>query len=749
MPAKRSVVIALFVGGAWRGAVSNLNIAGADLGIYMDVPREIEGITLDNRVIVVPLAEGETIGSLLDRVPDSVDLKTRKLLNTRAGDLASGLGQTPVLGAMAYEALKRSGRLEPLWQEVLDKVKQLTNGAPELIILLVLRSDSGGTGRGTALQAMQDLINFLEETEAVIKVQHLRVGAQTFTGLGHHIPLNNSVGVVEDLTAVQKPSARRVVPYLFGVELPMVGEDTVARDRYAQLFLQAWTARGVQEMLARFLAAPMVTGELFGRICVSQAGFWRMPENISPEASAAAKILPPIQALVSDHSGSTGILHNFELRISAQATPERPVDRSELLTMARTPNAVLPPDYWKRYIAQKYKRSGEVGAILANQAMPLETMLASLPNTIGPFRDRRRFLFGLFEELQHRLGVVRGTIDENQLRLERVRRDVENVLRRLFPKSYPTRGHLASLTAFLQSVVSLFAGVRGRLGAVKSLEKFLNTYSRLEAELEELKAREEALSRAADTVQQKLREHEATLERIRRWLLEATQREGIALNFFRIRNLDDGVLRDLLLASQSNSRAYFEIAVRRSLAGVTRQGLGAILLGGDAIGASDLSAELLALKLAEEPPEITPPWGGKIRRDRPLTAVVIPPVTPDLLEELRIALTTIGSDLQIITTDTVSGGVAAVLLKIYPVKNRSDLLTRQYYGGLVKAVRDGWYPLARVTGGADTLVRELKKQQAAQRQGAKARRKKKVPGMTTAATSPSSGNRSSAAAPQD
>lgn len=699
------VTIALLCGGGCRGAAVNLDIVGADLGVYFDVPQEIASLSLDRRVIPVPLAEGETVGSLVAKFASDSDFQeVCPILSARSGDLAQGLGQTPVLGVMAYEDLKLKGQLAQLWQEVLDKVRELTNGAPERVIILVLGSNSGGTGRGMLLRAASDLVETLRETEAVVVVEHVRVGAQTFNGLGHHIPLNNGVGVTEDLTGVLGPPAEREIRYLFGVELPMVREDTAARDRYTQLYLQAWAAGGVQEALGRSGAARVLT-ETFGRIRISQAGFWTLPGAINPMASAAARLQPDVQALIADQSGSTGILRGFELRPSARVSLARPADRAGLLTLARTPHKTLPADYWTQHVAQEYEHSGAVRAVAQGQEMPLGTMLVSLPNTIGSFRERRRFLFGLFREIQRRLGETRQEVETAQRGLNRTRRSINSVLRHLFPRPISARGLIAFLAAVLHILQSLDALLRR--AAVRSLEEFLDTYDRLEGDLEELKAREEVLVAAGDAVRQKINEHEAVLERIQRWLLEVTQQEGVALGLFRVRGLDEGVFADLLLASQSNSHSYFETAVWRSLIGVTRQGLGAILLGTEVLGASDLSAEVLALQLSEEPPELTPPWGGKVRRDSPQALVVMPPVSQDLLVELQQALRNIGSPLQLVTADTVSGGVAAVLLRIYSVSDRDALLTRQYRGGFARAVQEHWYPLARATGSADEEARKL------------------------------------------
>lgn len=732
---KTEVVIDVPCGGSFEVLGVNPDIGGGDLVVAIDTAGELARLPQDSRVIRVTLARRHTVKSLVGKLAKSRGFQSaRRALHNHQGDLADGLGRIPALGAMAFEELRLTGRLDRVLEEILVRVRQLTNGAPGRIKVRICCSNSGGTGHGIAHKVAAALVKKLESTQAVIVVEHLRVGAQTYNGLGRdYIRFNNGAGVAEDIKAVMLPPTGNEICYLDVCELPMPNDpkDKSFRDRYAGLYLQARLAEETQEVLVR--------GRTFirplDRITVSQAGFWVLPASINPTASAAARLLPEVTGLLGDHTGNTGILPNFELVVSVEVEAVKESNYSELVTLVKTPGWALPSGYWNQYIAAQYGHLGEVRVVVQGQEMPLGAMLVSLPNTIGSFKDRLRFLFGLRQDVQQRLEEIqqgKQGVSEVAGQLDKMQQSIDNVAGRLYPGVFPAKDLMSRVTAFIRSILDLMAGVRGRETLVKALESFLKTYVEQEKGLAGLKAQEAVLLGADSAIKQKIDEHQVILARIQQWLSRATQVGGVSLvGLFTVRELDDGVLTDLLLAAQSNSHSHFEAALRRSLSGVTRQGLGAILLGTDAIGAADISSEVLARRLSEDPPEITPSWGGFPRDDEPTTLIVVPPMLKDLRDELGQALRALGLPRQILQTDTVSGGVAVVLLRIYNVEELSQVQTASYEEDFKRAVTAGWYPLARVTGSADVQAQSWRR---TKRSGARTKRQPTKPPSTSAAT---------------
>jgi len=140
----------------------------------------------------------------------------------------------------------------------------------------------------------------------------------------------------------------------------------------------------------------------------------------------------------------------------------------------------------------------------------------------------------------------------------------------------------------------------------------------------------------------------------------------------------------LLRAARTDNpeRVYREL--RQMARGVTLEGLAAILR----LGAN---ADALAVvnKLDLEAEEMGPHWGGMPRPGAEIDQRirVLPPLEGDLLRELLQAKDAIGSDVQVVSAQSMAAGVGIVAIDTYLVKRWSDLLSPEYQQDLLATLR--------------------------------------------------------------
>jgi len=668
------VTIALFCGGGCQVVSTNLDIIGAGIGLFFDVPMELrDGVKLDSRVIPVPLAEKESVGSLLAKYKrDERFVRACQILEDRPGDLTQGLAQTPILGAMAYDQL----HLEKVWDEVLNRVRAITNGAPEHIRVIVLGSNSGGTGRGTLLKTSRALVEKLHEaTDAVVNVQHVRIGAQTFNGLGRHIRSNNAF-VVEDLAHVlSHDHLEREVRHFLGLELPMVVENKAARDTYVRLVLQALLAPQTQETVGRRDVNMALTGA-FGRLNTVQAGFWMLSDQVNLSASAAVALIPGVQGLLNE------LVTNLPMprvEVSVRLTRQDP-KYDELVKLALR-KADLPTDYWGQMVETKFQpyTAVIVSAPGQEEAVPIANLLVTnLPKTLDGYRLRRSYLASLKKAMEQALNEAKQAESRLDMQYQTACQQVEKVIRLLFPPN------------IFWKIVSY---LMGRPKNVIKLKAALQVLGRIEEQRANSRVRREALDSALESVDQAIKEHQEYVEQVHTWLLKTAKSEGVIPDLFTFCPIEEA-FSGLMLGRFSNDEGRFQMSLVDTIDGVTREGLGMIL------GVADPTALNLARKMSEEAPIITPAWGGKRRRGNCRSLIVVPPTNEELFMQLQQALQDLEATAQLVQTDTVAGGVAVVQLHVYFVEDISDIWTTQYRADLVEAEQGGLDVLARIPGNA-------------------------------------------------
>ena len=140
-----SARIALVVGGGWSGILASPEAFGYDRVLYFDVVAEFKRKTIASSIDCVPLAEGETLTTLINGT--ATDEVKKALADQPGVNVRSGLAQVPQIGAIAAKKLVQSDAFRTLITErIIDPLRIIHNGTIGHVQIDVFASTGGGTG---------------------------------------------------------------------------------------------------------------------------------------------------------------------------------------------------------------------------------------------------------------------------------------------------------------------------------------------------------------------------------------------------------------------------------------------------------------------------------------------------------------------------------------------------------------------------------------------------------------------------
>lgn len=669
----RVVRVVVVAGGACRSVVENLDMVQGYVGVYLDVEQEINAVALDPRVIPVYLVRGETIATITSRFQDKPGYKRAcEILRVRQSDPGQGLGQTPIIGAMAYELVK--DQIHLVHQQVLTRIRLCSDGAPDKVIILSLASNSGGTGRGLVIQATRDLADYLcNALQRTIVIEMQRIGTQTFEGLGRHTRNNNGVGVPADLSFTLTPEHHeRLVKSWTGLELPMCEADSFSRDGYCRLVLQALNSQGVQDFLGRRDSNEEMTQD-FGHLTTIEGGVWRLDRQIDLVAATCNNYAPLIARLGAEDPEE---YDELIASVVINQPVERQAQHEQLLAMAAKGHS-RPANFWNAYVVTTYgEAETEVYVQEGRQEASLGNLLTGIiPEELERYRQRRAFLHAVKQAISQAKNKYQATMSQKRMQRQLAEATIMKCLKALMPVSLLER-------------LNPFKG--NRQHNLVLLKRTLVVYQQLEREVSELEAESKALNKAEDEVEEEIDRLEAALKQFWSWIKAQCQP---SLDLFEFKPLSE-VFDQLINAFRNKSEAVLNRVMLGTIVSVKLSGI-AYLLGHD----GELNAPALAKQMLLPAPVNTPPWGGLDRSlDSCRRVICLPPVSPELQHNLRLAMANLDVKMEVCCTDTVSGGIGIVKLTAYYIETIHQVATPQYTDDLCEAKRSGLYQLARVPG---------------------------------------------------
>ena len=686
----RTPRIALVVGGCFKAIAQHPSIVDAHRVIYIDAYSETDDVASTPELVPIDLARDETVRSLCARFdrpgngqsalpgsPAHLD-RVIAIMGCKSVDLAKGLGQVPAVAYLAWQARLEQG-LASTFRAMIDDLTVRAGGQLTRVEVDVFHSNAGATGRGIANAVVRAIDELFQGR--MVSVTHYVVGRMSFTGLGVHVHDNAPIGVLEDMAFQKRPPTQpKTVHRWLGVELPPVGNDVVLRSAYAALWAQAITAPKTRELLDRPQANRSAADE-WGSFTLTRAGWFRSQMNESDVVAGSAQhMLREIERVLGESATPQASLTlAYE---TPPAPPEElvqgfPVDLYKAAADAL--EGVLTADSLQAAVQQGVRQvepkisfrrpSGEVLAPGALFRPPAAADYAGLLAELEQAQAIRRAVAQALDEGSQRL-VAQGELDRA---LRRSRRSLQRAIGLLCPRSLDEHVRALWYPAGRRRLIFLHAAM---------------AYRRVASEWAEQEARSKALEMLLERANDLVRATQEPFQTIRRALERLLGKlpppvDGRSVHF---RALDEEVheretmFEALLRAARTDNLDRLQEVLRLGARGVTLEGLASILKLGP-------EADALAVvnKLDGDIGEAGPFWGGLPRPNAEIDQRirVLPPLESELLRDLLQAKDEIGSDVQLVTAESMAGGIGIVAIDTYLVKQWPDLLPPEYQQDLL------------------------------------------------------------------
>lgn len=655
VPGKARVVI--LWGGCFQELAHNPEAVGADVVIYGDVADEIVVARPPGAVKTIVLAQHESLITLVESVDATEELK--KFVRNRPGALLSqGLGQIRVLGYLAAQKVLRDPNFkEWIDREVFEPLMLRHNGMLKEIEITVFSSSGGGTGSGGSRCFGEALKQFLlTRTPALVHLSNVRIGCLAFTGLGPRTRSNAAGALPEDIAfAIAPDRASREIRSLILSEMPMDGEDKDRRDMHASLFVRSLRTQSVRSTRDR-VGINVALSSRLGAITIARPSFYEgIPDRIIA-AETCAKILPPVAKLLATPADTNAVA---EVRVILKAQEDGVLSAEELMGMVRRSPKVMPEDF-----ADLCDKT--VGYNVQTHVVLHGDM------TLGVSSDFERMMrqpCQTPEDYERLLGICGGVLKRNedaataearklaglQASLTQAKRACRDALDRAYPRSW-WQG--------LSKAVSHPATNEHRLHSA-----ILRLRERAD-EVRQFEARVQARAAVRELVQA---EHERICAPLRRLgaLLEGHRPVPGARRTPWVTVAEDSFARILPHLDSCRSERDTLAVLVGCVQAVTSAGLAQI------VGAASDDPRSLARALAaNDPPTLSPWWGGAEPTGARRTIFVLPPIPTALEDDLRELLQAeSGGQLQVAVAGTAAGGLNVVRMEYVKPERVSCLET--------------------------------------------------------------------------
>ncbi len=660
------------VGGTFQNLAQHPAAAGADTVLYLDVPNEVDAVLPRAGVLSVTLAAGETLGTLAGKgCPQAF----QDFLARRPGvNLSVGRGQLRAVGALAGQKLLAEPTFNRfLIDQIFDPLFVKHNGQLDQVEITVCTSTAGGTGGSVGPAVGQALAQiFFESTEAIVHMQFVRVGSLSYVGLGDRIHRNGAATLAEDLQYVLSPERHpREVRSLVLCEVPMVGGSKEQRDRFVVQLAQALRGWAVREVLYRCAPNDALDTAL-GTISIVRAGWGQPLAERRVAADVAAQLLPVLQG-VCRVGPRPGFVEGIEIVSEARPAPSvRSVE--ELLSLIRNSGGVEPPELLEACTepASVCASVSVQARLRAREALSLSGrsgLLFSTPSrTAGEFTTKFATLRALISNLDREVDTRAGKAQVLRRSEERAVGELQSTFKQCFP-----RGPLERVKVLLSNPRTTMAQLKSLITGVREVAE---KRSAVEAEIQALRSVRGKLAAELEADRARLqRATEALLTLCPGYDTAGAQR------LVQARDADE-VLEELLeIALRTElDRDALQTLLASSTRTVTLAGLAEIT------GAAEPRAASVAAQLSQGSPATRAPvWGGKKPLGKGDLIIALPPLAPEIEEELRGILAAEAPGIVAASADSAQGGANVLRLEIHKPRNWEEIFTPFILKNLEKA----------------------------------------------------------------
>ncbi len=665
---KKRVVIEIAVGGSGLAAVRASN---AHVILAIDASSELQQAPDMPNLIKVACGEQDTVLTLLERSQDKCP-EARALLEEYHKvpnvHLSDGMAQDPRLGRLAVKDLWLRGELDPVFEEILKRMLEVTNGQLELIEVRELNSNAGGMGSGGAPEVGELFIRWAAvRTEAKFEHRMFRFG-----GLGHATIAKRAIGnaaerIESNLNSALECADPRRTYSLELAELPLRNEAGLPlrdnRELRAALtgaLIQARFSKKVT-LLVDASEVNFKTTHPLGGVHRVQADWSEFIDQEALKRAAATHFRNTLKALREQPEPP-------DLTVAVEATVElsdqdSPLPSVEAVMHTINQNRAAAPAVLEQMVKAPLQRF--TGAVRLKTP---QDQLITMDQALGGTPDRPQSLTEVRAYSQRWRGVI--------AHLEQAHRAAEQEQQEAGAQLERQRRKLARESKSLGAIPTLVAEIiRSRKQVRQSRQAILKAFCDAHRRASEWHAKAEAMARALRQARTDLASYEELwIGRIGQPLEEAIGNRLAFLDTVKFASLDD-IYPMLLDVALRGANELMQPLLLRAVSQVTLKGLGQML-------GTEADPQAIIGKLEEE--SFTwgsPPWGGGIIYAPPRHRfVVFPPLAAGDLADLERAAQELGFTATLATADSVAAGCCIVRLSFFPVAKREDVITQLYAG---------------------------------------------------------------------
>lgn len=693
--------IAIVVGGCFNAIARYPELVNANRVIYVDAADEVDKVIAsrprpasEDPLVSIKLADSMTIRQLLLKVKDLVpqdpisrkhfDLVWEQLHNKQVS-LSKGMGQTPILGHLAW-LLRQDERLKQRWEEIVRGLAPYTGGSLTSLQILVFHSNAGGTGRGIANQIVHTVTEQFESKN--LSITHYVAGRISFTceEIPDRIRHNAPMGLLEDIALQEDPVTPASTTQLWvGVELPTVGTNSALRSRYAGLWAQAITAQETCRRIDSGRTNIQVVDK-WGQFTLVQTG-WFTPADFDEDrlvATAARHVIRDIDTALKAKTSFSGRIF-FDVG-SGNTPPEDDQSENQFLQglanqcLQGTMTSDLVDAEVERvlYVASEPIFQDETGQRIALDSLEPPPGLSVLQAVQWWQALRQQIRAAMEHEKLTR---------ENEIspQLEKMRKSYKQALSLLFPQGLDRQ-----FQALMQSQGQRYMSFKNAARGYRRLLRADNQAGARQTRLEDSLARADA----------RLQEAGEPLEKLRDLLMTDLFQEiqTLPLHYVQFRTLED---RNVFTALHAEARTEDPVRLKNALLlnyvqGFTLAGIAHILGEGspsphaivrklDALKFSAVSDAELRERESWSTWEQGPAWGGWPHESYQRICV-FPPVVKDTWDKIQQAQKDLQTRTDLARAETIAGGIGIVVLDLCRVYQLTDLLPPDYHQDLKRTL---------------------------------------------------------------
>lgn len=677
---KREIVINLTVGGNRAAVLRHQTLCGADINIHIDCENEVQQHIASAKrynVKTLSVGKGETARTLAKAAHSAV---RRRAEEHAPIDATRGMGQDREIGHFAsVHLLSRAQVKEFLEHELPELLRRLTGGVVEVVRIVGKASVAGGTGS----PGLRLFVNALEEailtcSDATTIHTELQIcGGISYSGLGRRVHLNASAGTIEVFAYVtSKDHNDRVVRHLRLSELPPVGEDREARDRFMLECEQATQCPEVQAILAQLEPNAGMNGP-FGNVwLLRSAHFQALHPRFDVGHDVAPAYARTLQDLLRHCKPQPALIR--ELVVTSHDVELPREDLEGLIARANTSDA---NDTIALITQQAVRTVGRVDAHLASGhsicLSEAPTVWAISPSTVAETRERLTLQNTCLQLLDLEISRMAASQDEADRRITGIARQLARTI-----ASHQRPGVVAGLLAWIISPRPLSVRILPLARDLRNLTDRRHQYATKRHILEKTRS---LVAAERDFVANRLSQMSTRMESAIPRGHQGECRPVVVPKHI------DAVYRDLWACGNTPDESELSRILVSAVDHVTEFGLAKIT------AADPQRLEAVADQIIHMRGTLTPPYGGKDRDLNAWRIHVLPPVSRETGEKLKELIRAQGCDTPVVIAENMPASLNCTTLIYSPVFNlRDDILTTLLWNSLRKAyhpsVRHIYFP---------------------------------------------------------